>query len=108
MTGPRSLPEYEIADHERSGFTPTKPEPGESLGVKLFGAQRITAEQARSAVTDPLIRELVARLPKPNAVWSTDDRIKWLRAAVSVFNLVYQATDGDRKEIDIRHTEDGA
>jgi hypothetical protein len=29
---------------------------------------------------DPLIQALVDKLPKPNAVWSIEDRAKWLKA----------------------------
>jgi hypothetical protein len=39
---------------------------------------------------DPLIQALVGKLPKPNTVWSLEDRAKWLRAAAIIFNLVYK------------------
>src|SRR5262245_58831106 len=38
-----------------------------------------TAE--RSDPRDPLIQALMGKLPKPNTVWSLEDRTKWLRAA---------------------------
>ena len=43
-----------------------------------------------SKVPDPLIQALVDKLPKPNTIWSIDDRAKWLRAATMIFNLVYK------------------
>jgi hypothetical protein len=49
---------------------------------------------------DPLIQALVNKLPKPNSVWSTDERAQWLRAAAIIFNLVYktaEANEGDLK-----------
>jgi hypothetical protein len=40
--------------------------------------------------TDPVIQALVDRLPQPNAIWSIDDRGKWLKAAAMAFNLIYK------------------
>ena len=42
------------------------------------------------AEIDPLMRALVDRLPQPNAIWSIDDRGKWLKAAAMAFNLIYK------------------
>ena len=44
-----------------------------------------------SGTLDPLIQALVDKLPKPNAIWSIDDRGKWLKAAAMAFNLVYRS-----------------
>ena len=41
------------------------------------------------------------RLPKANNAWSLDDRAKWLRTAVSIFDLVYVADDGELREIGV-------
>ena len=50
-----------------------------------------TSEQSdASEMPDPLIQALVSKLPKPNSVWSNEDRAKWLRAAAIIFNLVYK------------------
>jgi hypothetical protein len=50
-----------------------------------------TSEQSdASEMPDPLIQALVNKLPKPNSVWSNEDRAKWLRAAAIIFNLVYK------------------
>jgi hypothetical protein len=46
---------------------------------------------------DPLIQALVDKLPKPNAVWSIDDRAKWLKAVAMAFNLVYRL--GEREDL---------
>ena len=40
--------------------------------------------------SDPLMRALLDRLPQPNAIWSTDDRANWLKAAAMAFNLIYK------------------
>jgi hypothetical protein len=48
-------------------------------------------------VPDPLIQALVGKLPKPNAVWSIDDRAKWLKAVAMAFNLVYRM--GEREDL---------
>jgi hypothetical protein len=42
---------------------------------------------------DPLIQALVDKLPKPNTIWSIDDRAKWLKAAAMAFNLIYKTTE---------------
>ena len=39
---------------------------------------------------DPLIQALIDKLPKPNSIWSIDDRAKWLKAAAMAFNLIYR------------------
>ena len=50
---------------------------------------------------DSLIRGLVDLLPKPNSVWSLDDRAKWLRLAAGIFDLGYKPGDGESREISI-------
>jgi hypothetical protein len=42
---------------------------------------------------DPLIQALVDKLPKPNSIWSIDDRASWLKAAAMAFNLVYRSPE---------------
>jgi hypothetical protein len=42
---------------------------------------------------DPLIQALVDKLPKPNSIWSIDDRAHWLKAAAMAFNLVYRSPE---------------
>jgi hypothetical protein len=50
-----------------------------------------TAERSDVAETpDALIQALMDKLPKPNTIWSIDDRGKWLKAAAMAFNLVYR------------------
>lgn len=75
-----------------------KIQPSESLTDKLLHA----AEYERGrGITDHLIRGLVERLPKPDNIWPLDDRVKWLRTAAGIFDLVYKAGDGERGEISI-------
>ena len=53
-----------------------------------------TAERSdfeSSGTLDPLIQALVDKLPKPNTIWSIDDRGSWLKAAAMAFNLVYRS-----------------
>jgi hypothetical protein len=76
-------------------------EPGESLTAKLLVAQKSDVERSDSEARDLLIQGLVDRLPKPNDIWSLDDRAKWLRTAASVFDLIYQAGDGEYREINV-------
>ena len=48
---------------------------------------------------DTLIQGLVDRLPKPDSIWSLDDRVKWLRTAANIFVLIYKAGEAEDKEI---------
>lgn len=50
---------------------------------------------------DPLIQALVNKLPKPNSVWSTDERAQWLRAAAIIFNLVYKTAEANEEDLKI-------
>ena len=46
---------------------------------------------------DPLIQALLDKLPKPNTVWSINDRGSWLKAAAMAFNLVYRLPERDEQ-----------
>jgi hypothetical protein len=76
-------------------------EGGESLTKKLLGAQQRNAAPAETGTTDPLLRGLVDRLPKPNGPWALDERAKWLRTAVSIFDLVYESGESEQREISV-------
>jgi hypothetical protein len=52
-------------------------------------------------MSDPLMQALIDKLPKPNSVWSIDDRAKWLKAAAMAFNLVYK-TEADAAKTEER------
>jgi hypothetical protein len=75
--------------------------------LKLLGSQAAETEEAERGTTDLLIRGLVDRLPKPNAVWSLDERAKWLRTAASVFGLIYKDSDGEQRQIGIVFAKQG-
>ena len=60
---------------------------------------RTTADYERGI--DNLIQGLVDLLPKPGSDWSLDDRAKWFRLAVGIFDLGYKAADGKDREISI-------
>ena len=57
--------------------------------------------QALDEMPDPLIQALVKKLPRPNTIWSLEDRAKWLRAAAIIFNLVYKRGEADSKTEDM-------
>jgi hypothetical protein len=42
------------------------------------------------AVSYPLVVSLLAALPEPHTEWTADGRADWLRAAESIFHLVYK------------------
>ncbi len=57
-------------------------------------------QPVEDGASDPMIMGLVARLPKPDAVWPLEDRAKWLRTAAAIFALVYRTGDeeGQKRE----------
>jgi hypothetical protein len=55
---------------------------------------------------DPLIQALMDKLPKPNTIWSIDDRGSWLKAAAMAFNLVYKT--GERESSGFQQTPEQA
>ncbi len=77
-----------------------KVEKRESLAAKLLVAHKSDREEVNQS-TDLLIQGLAERLPEANSVWSLDDRAKWLRTAVSIFDLVYEVDGGDHREIGV-------
>ena len=89
------------APHETSRLPMSRADPGESLAPMKFLGTQATDIETNNRVTDFLIQGLVDRLPRPNGIWPVDDRVKWLRTAASIFDLVYNATDGDHREVSI-------
>lgn len=78
---------------------------------KVQPAQVLT-EKARTTVENErginnLIQGLVDLLPKPGSDWSLDDRAKWFRLAVGIFDLGYKAADGKDREISIAFVTHG-
>ncbi len=90
----------EAAATARSRITMPGGQKRDSLAAKLLVAQKDDVAEAEAS-TDLLIQGLVERLPKPNGVWPLDDRSKWLKTAVSIFDLVYKADEGEPRQIDI-------
>jgi hypothetical protein len=101
MAGPKPRREGDTALNARSRLMMPRGDPSESLTAKLLVAQQSDADEVDSERTDLLIQGLVDRLPKPNAIWSLEDRAKWLRTAASIFDLVYKAKDGEHREISV-------
>ena len=78
---------------DEQSFLATQSEQGETQVLTLVD----TTEQSHTgSEPDPLIQALLAKLPKPDAIWSIDDRAKWLKTLVMAFNLVYK-TDQDHE-----------
>jgi hypothetical protein len=103
LTSPKPRREPDGGVNAKSRLMMSKMEAGDSLTAKLLVAQKpsVEAEESLPIRTDLLIRGLVERLPKPDGVWSLDDRAKWLRTAASIFDLVYKTGDGERGEISV-------
>ncbi len=94
-------PENDTVSNARSRIAAPRVEPRDSLAAKLLGAQKSSEAVDTGGATDLLIQGLVERLPKANSQWSLDDRARWLRTAVSVFDLVYKAEDAEQREIGV-------
>ena len=73
-----------------------KVQPAQVLTEK---ARTTTAENERGI--NNLIQGLVDLLPKPGSDWSLDDRAKWFRLAVGIFDLGYKTGDVKDREIHI-------
>jgi len=101
IAGPKPAPEADGAPNTRSRLTTPRMEPGETLTARLLVARKEAALGQDRATTDLLLQGLIDRLPKPDAIWSLDDRAKWLRTAASVFDLVYKRGDGEMRAIGI-------
>jgi hypothetical protein len=67
---------------------------------------RTTAAENERGINN-LIQGLVDLLPKPGSDWSLDDRAKWFRLAVGIFDLGYKAADAKDKEISIAFVTNG-
>ena len=67
----------------------TDPGPVENPAAERLQPTNQNDDEPRTE-TDPIIQALVDRLPQPNAIWSIEDRGKWLKAAAMAFNLIYK------------------
>ena len=86
----------ELCSNEKSSLTSRIAELDETPVLTLVD----TVEPSDvSEMLDPLIQALVGKLPKPNSIWSIEERAKWLRAAAIIFNLVYKP---EAKEVDAK------
>jgi hypothetical protein len=66
---------------------------GASMAAAATPTPAETAPKPLRAQDNPLILSLIAELPAPDSVWSAADRADWLRAAESLFHLVYRADE---------------
>ena len=83
------------APNGRSCLVTRTTEPDETPILTLVDiAERSDAAE----MPDPLIQALMDKLPKPNTIWSIDDRGSWLKAAAMAFNLVYRTAEVEQKQ----------
>ena len=81
-------------------ISPRKLQPNESLIEKLRGSPaNHTADYHRGI--DRLVQGLMDLLPKPDSIWSIEERVKWLRLAEGIFDIGYKTGDGEQGEISI-------
>ena len=99
--GHKPQPEGNGAQNKSADFiSPRKLQPNESFNEKLRGSPaNHTADYDRGI--DRLVQGLMDLLPKPNSIWSIEDRVKWLRLAEGIFDIGYKTEDGEQGEISI-------
>ena len=107
MVGRKQTPEGNGPLRERTASPPDykidfanmrRVQPEESLPKKVLSPQASHAAEYEHGI-DYLIRGLVDLLPKHDSIWPLDDRAKWLRLAVGIFDLGYKAGDGEHRDI---------
>src|SRR5262245_17203229 len=76
--------------NERSRLVIESAKTGSGLTANMAGTAPPSHAEGHRGEPDPLIQALVNRLPKPDSIWSIDDRAKWLKAVAMVFNLIYK------------------
>jgi len=81
-------------------FLATRPDPNETPGLTLINSPEPSEAEA-SVKPDPLVQALVNKLPKPNTIWSIDDRARWLKAAAMAFSLIYKTDEGNEADLKI-------
>jgi hypothetical protein len=67
------------------------------------GSPRNLGKAMDGAIRHPFIEGLLRTLPDPDTDWPTRERIKWLKTAANMFELIYRGGTGD---IDIKHVND--
>ena len=72
----------------------------QSLTDRLLSAQASHTAESDQRI-DNLLEGLVELLPNPNSVWTLNERVKWLRLAIAIFDLSYKVGDGRDREINI-------
>jgi hypothetical protein len=99
--GHKPQPEGNGAQNKSADFiSPRKLQPNESLIEKLRGSPaNHTADYDRGI--DRLVQGLMDLLPKPDSIWSIEDRVKWLRLAEGIFDIGYKTADREQGEISI-------
>ena len=75
----------------------------EGFNTSTLIARLDQLSEAPTAKPDPLIQALVDKLPRPNTVWSINERAKWLKAAATAFNLVYRTDKADESDLKIEN-----
>jgi hypothetical protein len=76
----------------------TEPKPSSTLEEPSSTLELSAPKPTDCAMPDPLIQGLVDRLPKPDSVWSLNDRGKWLKAAAVIFTLIYKLDEEHSSE----------
>ena len=94
-------PEGNGAQNKSADFMSTrKLQPNEGLIEKLRSSPANHAADYDRGI-DRLVQGLMDLLPKPDSIWSIEDRVKWLRLAEGIFDIGYKTGDGEQGEISI-------
>lgn len=81
MPAVRDLPEPNPPDEERNGRQ---------------------SRSSGSGPQHPFIEGLLQKLPEADTEWSVTARVKWLQAAVRIFDLMYPLPDDDVGEVEVK------
>jgi hypothetical protein len=91
------------ADHFASSVVTFNPGIATATSEKEKAADvaKVQQESAEgfARTSRPFIDGLLSKLPDEGSAWSSRDRVKWLKAAIGVFDLIYT---GDDSQIQIR------
>jgi hypothetical protein len=88
---------WDVAECGKSHLIVSRPQSrDQSQSPPIPGGQAGDVQVNGCEGVDLLIQALIDRLPKPNEMWSLDDRAKWLRTLISVFDLVYKTSEQEQ------------
>ena len=81
---------------------PSESEDGDGEATRDAG----DGNAAEASPHHPFVEGLLKELPKPTTEWKLERRVKWLRTAASIFDIIYKE-NGESREIEISIRQEG-